>query len=73
MLLLPGEVLQTESRGKKIRKAAVTTNCKKSAEVIVPCFFQGKDRTIVSLKYRSEGGQCVESRIPRKQGLPAKR
>ena len=38
VLLLPGEVLQTESR-KKNPKAAVTTNCKKSAEVIVPCFF----------------------------------
>ena len=72
LLLLPGEVLRTESRGEN-PKAAVTTNRKKSAEAIVPCFFQGKGRTIVSLKYRPEGGQCVEGRIPRKRGLPAKR
>ena len=73
LLFLPGEILQTESRGDP--KAAVTTNCKKSAEAIVPCafFVQGKGRTIVSLKYRPEGGQRVESRIPRKRGLPAKR
>ena len=41
LLLLPGEILQTESRGDP--KAAVTTNCKKSAEAIVPCvFFKGR-------------------------------
>ena len=74
LLLLPGEVLQTASKGEKNLNAAVTTNCKKSAEAIVPGFFsQGKGRTIVSLKYRLEGGQCVDRRIPRKQGLPAKR
>ena len=35
LLLLPGEVLQTASKGKKNLNAAVTTNCKKSAEAIV--------------------------------------
>ena len=39
LLFLPGEVLQTVSR--KNPKAAVTTNCKKSAEAIVP-FFKGR-------------------------------
>ena len=39
LLLLPGEVLQTASKGKKNLNAAVTTNCKKSAEAIVPGFF----------------------------------
>ena len=39
LLLLPGEVLQTASKGKKNLNAAVTTNCKKSAEAIVPCVF----------------------------------
>ena len=34
LLFLPGEVLQTASRGDP--KTAVTTNCKKSAEAIVP-------------------------------------
>ena len=38
LLLLPGEVLQTVSKGKNLN-AAVTTNCKKSAEAIVPCVF----------------------------------
>ena len=42
LLLLPGEVLQTASKGKNLN-AAVTTNCKKSAEAIVPCvFFKGR-------------------------------
>lgn len=36
LLFLPGEVLQTESRKKKNPNTAVTTNCKKSAEAIVP-------------------------------------
>ena len=36
LLSLPGEVLQTESRKKKNPNTAVTTNCKKSAEAIVP-------------------------------------
>jgi len=35
LLFLPGEVLQTESREKN-PNTAVTTNCKKSAEAIVP-------------------------------------
>ena len=35
LLFLPGEVLQTGSRQKN-PNAAVTTNCKKSAEAIVP-------------------------------------
>ena len=42
LLLLPGEVLQTASKGKKNLNAAVTTNCKKSAEAIVPVFFKGR-------------------------------
>ena len=51
LLFLPGEVLQTGSRGKKNPNAAVTTNCKKSAEAIVPegeKKSKGKGRTIVS-------------------------
>ena len=32
------------------KKSGVTTNCKKSTEVIVPKVFFGKDRTIISLK-----------------------
>ena len=43
LLLLPGEVLQTASKGKKNLNAAVTTNCKKSAEAIVPVFFFTKE------------------------------
>jgi hypothetical protein len=44
-LHLPEEVLQTG------KKSVVTTNCKKSAEVIVPREKKlGKDRTIISLK-----------------------
>ena len=35
LLFLPGEVLQMDSRGKNPNTAA-TTNCKKSAEAIVP-------------------------------------
>ena len=74
MLLLPGEVLQTESRGKKNPKSRSNNELQEvSRGHSTLFFFQGKDRTIVSLKYRPEGGQCVESRIPRKQGLPAKR
>ena len=46
LLLLPGEVLQAASRENP--NTAVTTNCKKSAEAIVPEFFEGKGRTIVS-------------------------
>jgi hypothetical protein len=42
LLLLPGEVLQTASRGKNLN-AAVTTNCKKSAEAIVPCSFPTRE------------------------------
>ncbi|MCQ5129123.1 hypothetical protein NE562_05580, partial [Butyricicoccus faecihominis] len=38
LLFLPGEVLQTESKEKN-PKSAVTTNCKKSAEAIVPKVF----------------------------------
>ena len=41
LLPLPGEILQTESRGDP--KAAVTTNCKKSAEAIVPCAFFSRE------------------------------
>jgi hypothetical protein len=41
LLFLPGEVLQTEGREKN-PKAAVTTNCKKSAEAIVPCGIKGR-------------------------------
>ena len=56
------------------KKCAVTTNCKKSAEVIVPreknC---GKDRTIVSPKYRAEGSQHDESRTLPGGRLPASR
>lgn len=53
-MLLPGEVLRTESREKKseIRSKACR---KKSAEAIVPKFI-GKGRTIVSPKYKLEGG-----------------
>lgn len=49
LLLLPGEVLQTESREKN-PNTAVTTNCKKSAEAIVleEGKSKGKGRTIVS-------------------------
>ena len=50
LLFLPGEVLQTESREKN-PNTAVTTNCKKSAEAIVPKGkkkSKGKGRTIVS-------------------------
>lgn len=49
LLLLPGEVLQTVSREKN-PNAVVTTNCKKSAEAIVPegKKSKGKGRTIVS-------------------------
>jgi len=50
LLLLPGEVLQTASREKN-PNAVVTTNCKKSAEAIVPeeeKKSKGKGRTIVS-------------------------
>ena len=49
--LLPGEVLQAHEVDIFEKKCVVTTNCKKSAEVIV---LGGKkprkDRTIVSLK-----------------------
>ena len=50
LLSLPGEVLQTGSREEKNPNAAVTTNCKKSAEAIVPegKKSKGKGRTIVS-------------------------
>ena len=44
----------------------------KSAEAIVPEKKTGKGRTVVSLEYSPEGGQCVESRKP-DNGLPAKR
>jgi len=49
LLLLPGEVLQTASREKN-PNAVVTTNCKKSAEAIVPegKKSKGKGRAIVS-------------------------
>ena len=35
---------------RRIKKCVVTTNCEKSAEVIVPEKKSGKDRTIVSPK-----------------------
>ena len=51
----------------------VTTNCKKSAEVIVPRKKKlGKDRTIISLEYTTKGGWYDENRIHRKRWLSAK-
>ena len=70
--VVPREVC-TECPERDNHYREVMQNVQKSAEAIVPWFFQGKGRTIVSLKYRPEGGQCVERRIPRKRGLPAKR
>ena len=73
LLLLPGEVLQTESRGKKKSESRSNNELQEVSRGHSTFFFKGKGRTIVSLKYRPEGGQCVESRIPRQRGLPAKR
>ena len=68
MLRLPGEVSQAE------KKAVVTTNCEKSAEVIVPggkkILREGPNNR--KSEEREKGGQYGESRIPRKRGLPAK-
>ena len=68
---LPGEDLQTGSRKSESRSNNELQEVSRGHSTLI--FFQGKGRTIVSLKYRPEGGQCVESRIPRKRGLPAKR
>ena len=50
----------------------VTTNCKKSAEVIVPRKKLGKDRTIISLEYTTKGGWYDENGVHRKRWLSAK-
>ena len=71
LLFLPGEVLQTGSRESESRSNNELQEVSRGHSTLI--FFQGKGRTIVSLKYRPEGGQCVERRIPRKRGLPAKR
>ena len=67
LLLLPGEVLQTGSRKSESRSNNELQEVSRGHSTLV--FFQGKGRTIVSLKYRPEGGQCVERRIPRKRTL----
>ena len=71
MSFLPGEDLQTGSRKSESRSNNELQEVSRGHSTLI--FFQGKGRTIVSLKYRPEGGQCVERRIPRKRGLPAKR
>lgn len=40
LLHLPGEVLQTGSKGENL-KVTVTTNCKKPAEAMVPSLREG--------------------------------
>ena len=71
MSFLPREDLQTGSRKSESRSNNELQEVSRGHSTLI--FFQGKGRTIVSLKYRPEGGQCVERRIPRKRGLPAKR
>ena len=56
LLLLPGEVLQTASKGKKSERRS-NNELQEVSRGHSTCFFsQGKGRTIVSLKYRPEGG-----------------
>ena len=45
-MFLPGEISQVQRSKPYAKLSIVTTNCEKSAEVIVPPI-SGKDRTIV--------------------------
>ena len=51
-------------------RTAVTTNCEKSAEAIIPGNREGLNNR--KSEETEEGGQYGESRIPRERGLPAK-
>ena len=69
LLFLPGEVLQTDYANAKRTLAAVTTNCKKSAEAIV-AKKNVKGRTIVSPNNRRKVVDMTKAEYPGKEGCP---